>query len=171
MSFQHNVAGLLKESVGATRRSGIEGRISPAGEPISGEGEFLRTPRGVLVTATLHGALKDTCSRCLKDVENRLDIRIEEEFVQSVDLQTGLRINDADPDDFRIDDHHVLDMQDAVRQYWSAARPMQVLCRADCKGLCPRCGADLNEDAHACAPETDERWDALKQLAGKLEGS
>ena len=41
------------------------------------------------------------------------------------------------------------------------------VCRADCKGLCPRCGADLNEGPCACRPETDPRLAALAQLLDK----
>jgi uncharacterized protein len=176
MSFEYNVAGLLKEPVGATRSYVIDGRIRLAdtqqqSDRLAGGAAFLRTPRGVLVSAKLEGTLNDTCSRCLKDVRQPVRLNIEEEFVQTIDIETGVRVKDADPDDFRIDARHILDLEDAMRQYWSAAMPMQVLCRADCKGLCPRCGADMNNSDHACAPEADTRWDALRELAGKVEGS
>jgi uncharacterized protein len=49
---------------------------------------------------------------------------------------------------------------------------MQPLCREDCRGLCPRCGADLNEGECACEPgPVDNRWAGLAQLksSGKLE--
>ena len=176
MPFEYNVSGLLKEPVGATRSYAIDApiRLADTGADrvrIKGDASFLRTPRGVLVAAKLQGTLSDTCSRCLRDVSQPVRFKIEEEFLQTIDMETGARIKDADPDDFRIDAQHILDIEDALRQYWSAALPMQVLCRPECKGLCPRCGADFNEAAHECAPEADERWAALGALAGKLEGS
>jgi uncharacterized protein len=62
-------------------------------------------------------------------------------------------------------------LEDAVRQYWTAALSMQPLCQPDCKGLCPRCGRDRNAGACACEPEEDVRWSALRELAAKQEGS
>ena len=58
-----------------------------------------------------------------------------------------------------------LDLTDVVREAVLLEEPAQLLCRTDCKGLCPRCGADLNEKQCACAPrDTDPRWEALKKL-------
>jgi uncharacterized protein len=177
MSLQYNVSSLLKEPVGSTRNHPIDDRVLFDAEgrgtsQITGEVSFLRTPRGVLVSAKLGGTYSDACSRCLKEVRQPLDVSIEEEFVQSFDLHTGARVDqESDPDDFRIDKHHMLDLEDAVRQYWSAGLPMRALCRTECAGLCPRCGVDLNDGPHACEPEGDERWSALKQIAANLERS
>jgi uncharacterized protein len=50
------------------------------------------------------------------------------------------------------------------------ALPMSVLCRDDCAGLCPRCGADLNEGSCDCTDdEMDPRWAALEALRMKLD--
>ena len=58
-----------------------------------------------------------------------------------------------------------LDLRPALREQWLLAAPAFALCREDCKGLCPRCGADLNAGPHDCATQTaDPRWDALKKL-------
>jgi uncharacterized protein len=177
VNLQYNVAGLLKEPVGATREYRVDAPLRPRDDAgpsdnVSGLAHLLRTPRGVLVTARLDGTLGDECSRCLKPVHEAIQLNIEEEFVQTVDIDTGSRLADADPDDFRIDVHHDLDLEDAVRQYWSAALPIQVLCRADCKGLCPRCGADLNVGSpHECDTIIDERWSALRALTSEKEGS
>jgi uncharacterized protein len=171
------VAGLLKEPVGATREYRIEAELllnegEESRQDVSGEANFLRTPRGVLVTASVAGTAADACSRCLGPVIREVELNLEEEFVQTVDIDTGGPLGQpSDPDDFRIDAHHVLDLEDAVRQYWSAALPMQVLCRPGCLGLCSRCGADMNAGPHECEPEVDERWSALSALGSKKEGS
>jgi uncharacterized protein len=174
MSLQYNVAGLLKEPVGETRdvRIDASARLGDSLQRISGKAQLLRTPRGILVGAALDGELTDECSRCLKPISQNVHLEIEEEFVQTVDIDSGRRLAEgADPDDFRIDSHHVLDLEDAVRQYWSTALPIQVLCGPECRGLCSRCGADLNVGPHECDTPIDERWSALGALVSKKEGS
>ena len=63
-----------------------------------------------------------------------------------------------------------LDLRPAVREEWLLAAPAFVLCREDCKGLCPRCGADLNEGPCSCTKtEIDPRWASLAALKGRLD--
>jgi len=57
-----------------------------------------------------------------------------------------------------------IDLTEAVREELLLAVPQYVVCRDDCRGLCPRCGADLNAGPCGCAPETDPRWAALTKL-------
>jgi uncharacterized protein len=62
-------------------------------------------------------------------------------------------------------DGDVLDLAAWARDAYALALPSQVLCRADCAGLCPLCGANLNEDpGHAHEPEPDPRWAKLREL-------
>lgn len=62
-----------------------------------------------------------------------------------------------------------LDIASWVRDAVAEAVPMTVLCREDCRGLCPRCGADRNAGGCTCAPEEgDPRWAALAELARRL---
>jgi len=58
----------------------------------------------------------------------------------------------------------VLDLTEPLREELFLAVPHFVECRADCKGLCPRCGADLNDGPCDCPPSTDPRWEALRAL-------
>ena len=58
-----------------------------------------------------------------------------------------------------------LDITDDVRSALLLALPIRFLCREDCRGLCPRCGVDLNQGACDCAPlNVDPRWEALRGL-------
>jgi uncharacterized protein len=51
------------------------------------------------------------------------------------------------------------------------ALPLKIVCRDDCKGLCPQCGKNLNEGPCACVVQVeDPRWAALKEIRNKLEG-
>lgn len=174
MSVRYNVSTLLQEPIGAEREQAIDSRVLVADDPtverVHGPATFLRTKAGVLVTADLEGTSHDQCSRCLKDVEVPLRLAIKEEFAASVDANTGMALPEPDdPDMFRIDANHMLDLEEAVRQTWTAALPMQPLCRPDCAGLCSQCGRDLNLGACSCRPQTDERWSALGALAHELE--
>jgi uncharacterized protein len=60
-----------------------------------------------------------------------------------------------------------LDLTEPLREELMLALPQYVECRPDCKGLCPRCGANLNDGPCQCPPESDARWDALKGLDTK----
>ena len=177
MFLQYNVATLLGEPIGATRVYEMDDRVlidvdEPRHEHMVGRAVFLRTADGIFVSAALHGVQRETCSRCLRDVDTPVDLEIREEYFARVDLHTGAsQPPPDDPEAFRVDARHTLDLEDAVRQYWTAALSMQPLCRPDCKGLCPRCGHDLNPGSCACRPETDVRWSALRELAVKREGS
>ncbi|MEX0785032.1 MAG: DUF177 domain-containing protein [Dehalococcoidia bacterium] len=174
MSVRYNVSTLLQEPIGAVREQAIDSRVLVGDEPtverVHGAATLLRTKAGVLVTAGLQGTSHDQCSRCLKAVDVPMRLAIREEFAASVDANTGMALPaPEDPDMFRIDASHMLDLEEAIRQTWTAVLPMKPLCRPDCAGLCPRCGRDLNLGACGCRPEADERWSALRALAHELE--
>lgn len=178
MSTQYNVSTLLSEPVGSTREYDVDDRIlvdqeAARRELTTGVATFLRTKDGVLVRARLKSVQRDQCSRCLAELELPLEFEFEEEFFATADPTTSLRIPaPEDPDVFLIDSRNILDIGEAVRQYWGGALSMQPLCRPDCKGLCSRCGRDLNQGVCSCPPEQDERWSALRDLVvQKREGS
>ncbi len=61
-----------------------------------------------------------------------------------------------------------LDLTDLAAEQVMLSMPMRSLCRSDCAGLCPKCGANRNLDSGcSCEPETDPRWDALRALQEK----
>ncbi len=174
MSLQQNVSTLLREPVGATRRYEVDADllIDDERHRVGGSALLLRTKDGVLATARLEGCLHQPCSRCLRDTETPLRLVIEDEFFARVDPLTGAKLPPPDdPEAFLIDAQHVIDLTDAVRQYWTTALPMQPLCQPGCCGLCSVCGADLNAGACSCRPEDDSRWSALRQFAVRSEGS
>jgi DUF177 domain-containing protein len=170
-----NVSGLMHEGIGATRWYDVEGLLEAGRrqpEPVTGNVELLRTKTGVLVRARLQVVEPETCSRCLKPLEETLPVEFEEEFQATVDRHSGLPVNEQpEEDDFLIDENHMLDLAEAVRQYREATVLMQPLCRSDCPGLCPRCGADLSLGECDCAAAaTDSRWEALAGLLPNSEG-
>ena len=107
----------------------------------------------------LSGVARDTCRRFLVDVETPVAQDVHVLFAES-----GGEDED-DPDVYPIDAReHDLDLRPAIREEWLLAVPALVVCKDDCKGLCPKCGADLNAGACGCAQVRDPRWDALRSL-------
>ena len=127
----------------------LEGRILVEGE-ISNGGDVL------LLTATERFVCHGTCARCLKDVRLELSAQVEERYYPE-----GTEGLEEDAFTYQFD---VVDVTDALRESLLLAIPARVLCKPDCKGLCCRCGANLNDGPCGCEPELDPRFAALKQL-------
>lgn len=170
--MRFNVAELLKDGTGATRSHEVdEADVVVADDgsrsAVQGSLSLLRTRSGILAQATLRLCQQDVCSRCLTPLEIPLELHIEEEYKPTVDILTGSATpRPADPGTFLVDEHHVLDLTEAVRQYRVLAAPIQPICRPDCAGLCPTCGQNLNDRPCACPrDEYDARWSALAKLA------
>jgi uncharacterized protein len=102
--------------------------------------------------ASLHGP----CQRCLETAQPRISVDVRE-----VDQPGG---GDELSSPYVADD--VLDLHAWARDALVLALPAQLLCRDDCLGLCPVCGADLNAAApdHAHEREPDPRWAKLSEL-------
>jgi len=140
---------------------------------LKGSVSLLRTDKGLLVSVEASGAAREKCSRCLVEITCPIEVDFEEEYVPVIDAGTGapLRIDEAG-DLFHIGPDFTLDLREGLRQYILMSEPAKPLCKADCAGLCPSCGADLNRGPCGCAPRTDERWQALAGLkTGDKEGS
>jgi uncharacterized protein len=165
-----NVAQLLKEPIGSCRRYKVDETIDIAEDKldrrISGEISLIRTQRGVLVRGDLRSELELTCSRCLSRFARPLKISFEEEYLQTVDVNSGLPCQPSgEPGSFTIDEHHVIDLTEAARQYALLTIPMKPLCREDCAGLCQECGHNLNRGPCDCpVPTVDPRWTKLMNL-------
>jgi uncharacterized protein len=102
--------------------------------------------------ATLAGP----CMRCLTDAAPVIEIDARE-----VDQPNG----GEDLDSPYVDKDEVLDLAAWARDALALGMPAQVLCRADCAGLCAECGADLNADPeHAHEKGPDPRWSKLSEL-------
>lgn len=168
--MQINVSQLLQSSIGTERTYLVDEKIDVLGDgnpyPIHGEIKLVRTNRSILVEGTLESDVELTCSRCLRKFCQHLVIHISDEFVPTIDIVTGMPVAVTDePGVFTIDEHHVIDLSEAIRQYAVLAVPMKPLCYDDCAGLCQVCGKNLNEGPCVCPrQETDPRWAVLNRL-------
>lgn len=116
---------------------------------------------GVLVRGTLRGAVKLECRRCLQPVEHEIDEHVDLFFAPPME---GAEDGD-DGEVYPLPRGDELDLTDAVREQVVLAAPEFALCSEACRGLCPTCGADLNQGACDCVPERPASpWDALKDV-------
>ncbi|MFO7321022.1 MAG: DUF177 domain-containing protein [Chloroflexota bacterium] len=122
---------------------------------IRGPVRLSRTKEGILVQEQLEVALNEECSRCLENVFTQLTIDLAELF--SYPVAAGA--------EFSVSDDGILDLAPLIRAEVLIAISGGVLCRPDCKGLCPDCGANLNLTSCSCADEQiDPRMAKLKEL-------
>lgn len=140
---------------------------------LRGSAHMLRTDRGLLVAVHARARIQGACSRCLAAVQSPIQIDFQEEFIPVVDPVSGAHISAAEAEDnFVIDADLMLDLGEALRQYALMSSPSKPLCRPDCAGLCPSCGASLNEGPCSCQSSSNERWRALAALKSEnQEGS
>lgn len=172
--LQFNVAQLLKEATGATRSYDIN--IKAVGEldedvtivsPVVGDVKFLRTGSDVLVVGSLKTTIQKACGRCLTTFVAPVSIALEEEFYPTIDIATGNLLPplpDADEAN-GIDEQHILDLWEVVRQGFLLENDSILYCQPDCKGLCPQCGKDRNTEPCTCEDDVvDPRWASLQAL-------
>jgi uncharacterized protein len=130
------------------------------GGPVSVSGRFSAAGEGTFFWhARVAAAFHCECRRCLAPVEVPFDGELELLFVdeeQALDEDAGCYVIPGTMP--------VLDLREALREELLLAVPQFVECRPDCRGLCPRCGANLNAGPCPCRPERDPRWQALSDL-------
>lgn len=172
LQLQVNVAQLLKDRVGATKTVALEDSALELGgdawASVHGELRLTRVDQGVWASGPVAISMDSVCSRCLVPFVTWLDVRVEDVFLPSVDIVTGAKLRyeagDDDADIHSIDGQHVLDLNDALRQYRLAAVPLAPICREECKGICPECGNNRNDSGCSCERYQDARWAQLREL-------
>ncbi|HEV8510845.1 MAG TPA: DUF177 domain-containing protein [Gemmatimonadales bacterium] len=111
---------------------------------------------------TIRTVVRGDCRRCLTPVTTPVNLEVGALFTQDPEALDDAESYAVAPEATEID------VTPAVREELMLAAPRYVLCREDCKGLCPQCGKDLNAGPCGCAPVTEARWQPLKALKDKL---
>lgn len=137
-------------------------------KPVTGRLVFTNTGNLLVIQGNVSATLRTTCPRCLSDVVSTTEAPVDEEFTITDDEVTG-RADDesgmADPATAALwQGGTVLNLTELVRQSVVLAVPLEPLCREDCKGLCPQCGANRNEKDCACEPSVESPFAALAGL-------
>ena len=139
---------------------GLELRLA---EPVRVSLEAQATSSGeVLVRGTVEAHLLGECRRCLEPLERRLKEEVAILFTPPDQLAPEDRGGEIHPLEAEGD---VMDLAPAIREDLFLDAPEWVVCRSDCKGLCPRCGTNRNQNTCDCTlKEPDPRWEALRAL-------
>jgi len=167
-----NVAGLLGEPAGTVQDIVVAcPALDPGAGPvqtrgITGQLRLSRTNRGLLVRGRLSTAIALICSRCLRDIDCPVEIKLDDEALPSLDLGSGMPVEtEDDADVLRLTDHHELDLNGVVRDAIALAEPIVPICREDCPGLCVVCGLELSGGPHDHPDEDiDPRLEGLRLL-------
>lgn len=160
-----NVAEIKKRLVGSKEFSyeltpdelEIDGADLKVTAPIILKGTVENAGDVILLKAEAVTEIERTCGRCLKVYTEKLNAQVVEKFYPAgaENIENDAFIYESD----------LLDITEPVRESLLLAVPLQALCREDCRGLCPVCGADRNEGDCGCDTTTvDPRLAALKQF-------
>ncbi len=105
------------------------------------------------------------CARCLKPVSDVIDISFEKTVCEEGDLQN------TENDDYVEIENGLLDIDEALIEDMILNFPLKILCDEDCKGLCPKCGIDLNAGICSCkTKEIDPRLAPLLKFFDNDDG-
>ncbi len=162
-----NVASVLKEFGG---KISFEGKLEiPAlsfsggeysfCEPLDVRGSIVNAGGGALsLNADVSGVMTTQCARCMKDIEVPVEFGISETLMRSDE-------NVPEDEDIIVFEGNEIGLDEIVENNFIMNIKPRYLCRKDCKGLCPKCGADLNEGGCGCEnDEIDPRWAALADM-------
>ena len=162
-AFRIPVTDLMRRP-GASRPVRVEGTLADVrgpGAQVEADGQIAvdltleRVSEGIVVRGTVTAPWDAACSRCLAPVGGALEVRVGELYErQPLEGETYLLSEDD-----------IVDLEPLIRDALLLELPAVPLCRADCQGICPQCGADHNLTTCDCGTaEPDPRWAALRSL-------
>src|ERR1035437_6576857 len=153
-----------------------EGAEQQGGLAASGHAEVLHEHRGprdivadIRLKGSFHGNFQVPCARCVEPVEIPLAAGFDLIFRPvAADADAPERSITAQETEIGYYQKDSLALEDVLREQVLLSLPVRTLCKPDCKGLCPRCGADRNSQACTCVGG-DPRWEALADLRSRIE--
>lgn len=124
----------------------------------------------IRLAGDLTTSLQLPCGRCLEpvneNVAHHFDLLYRPQGSDSGREELSVTAAEAEVSYYQGDG---ILLEDALREQVLLSVPIRVLCREDCKGLCPHCGTNLNSGTCSCAaPMEDPRWSALREIRNKL---
>jgi uncharacterized protein len=136
----------------------------PEGRPIKARLRLESVIEGILVTGSVEAATTLECARCLQFFDSSLSLQVCELYVAPGNERL------PDEDSYRVTGGEI-HLETMLRDVLTLALPLNPLCDPACKGLCPRCGTDLNGRSCSCPQDdVDPRWAPLADLRLKLAG-
>jgi uncharacterized protein len=134
----------------------------PGDAPVTVDAEVESVVEGLLVSGTVRARARLQCVRCLRDLTEELAVEVRELF--------ALDPAAAEDEGYAVLAGESLPLDTLARDALVLAFPAAPLCRPDCAGLCPECGADRNQVncGHAGTAD-DPRWAPLTGLRQRIE--
>ena len=138
-------------------------------KPVAVSGKVRRSGAEVFVTGHLETQAEIECDRCLKPLESVINTDFGVEYITDSEYEASYAAELSEEDlAVSVFDGEAIDLDEMVKEQLLLSLPLRSLCREDCKGICPVCGADRNSTNCSCeSSEGDPRWAALRNL--KLE--
>lgn len=134
------------------------GNCYPVTEPVEASGTVRNTAGVLMMSGALHTTIHGVCDRCASEFSARVEFPIQAVLVTELASEEN-----EDEWVFPLEGDSA-DLEDIVRTVFVLNLGSKLLCRPDCKGLCCRCGKNLNDGPCGCRKEPDPRFAALKQL-------
>ena len=107
------------------------------------------------------------CARCLTDVNGTFSFHLEKTVATRAQLAD---LNEDTIDEYAIPEDGYLDLDDELLELLELEFPMRILCREDCRGLCPKCGHDLNTGPCSCSDkQVDPRLAPLADILAEMQ--
>ncbi len=132
-------------------------------EPLRVTGEIYNNGQSLTLSARARGIMQTECARCLKPIDVDVDFDIHELLSRAED---GAR----EDEDVILFYGHEIELDEIVADNFLMNISGRYLCKEDCKGICPKCGHDLNEGDCGCDREyIDPRWQALADILNQRE--
>ncbi|AUS95967.1 hypothetical protein CDQ84_02620 [Clostridium thermosuccinogenes] len=113
-------------------------------DPIRFDGKLVNVSGVIKLDGSLEADYTAVCYRCLKKIDRRMKLDIKEEFVDAS--------KDTDGEMYTYEGKYI-DLGKALKDNIVLNLPMKQVCTSDCKGLCPKCGENLNEKECSCKEE------------------
>lgn len=131
--------------------------------PIRYKGEICKINREYIINIHTCYTFKGNCDRCLNPTSNDIESTLSAKLEEYNKMQ-----KEDEEDEIIYYDNDILDIEKYVLMEILSSLPMKNLCKEDCKGLCPQCGLDLNDESCDCIVENiDPRFEKLKELFDK----
>ena len=134
------------------------GTSYPVSEPVVAEGTVRNTAGVLVMTGWVRTCLHGVCDRCASDFTREVEIPINVVLVEELS-------NEDSEDEWVFPlEGDCADLEEIVRTVLVLNMDSKLLCKPDCKGICCRCGKNLNDGPCECRKEPDPRFAALRQL-------
>src|SRR5262245_7263041 len=145
----------------APKDLGVELIGAPEGADLDLRLRMESVSEGVLVSAEITGPLQGECGRCLRPIADTLDVEFQELYAYANSVTEAT----TDEEEVGRIQGDLIDLEPALRDAVVLALPTNPVCRADCPGLCPECGAQWdNLPADHSHQAVDPRWAKLSKL-------